>query len=76
MNSSLFVSLQAKNIKDTVDQIRLLERQVAESKTHLNNLVTLNEFCEVMNGLLVRAGTHSVNLDELKNDSTTTRILR
>ncbi|KAF9928816.1 hypothetical protein FBU30_002087 [Linnemannia zychae] len=32
------VDPSAKALKDTIDQIRLLERQVAESKTHLNNI--------------------------------------
>ncbi|KAG0092680.1 hypothetical protein BGZ93_005838 [Podila epicladia] len=50
----------AKNIKDTVDQIRLLERQVAESKTHLNNLVTLNEFCENASPKVIHAAMHAL----------------
>ncbi|KAG0030275.1 hypothetical protein BGZ81_002859 [Podila clonocystis] len=50
----------AKNIKDTVDQIRLLERQVAESKTHLNNLVTLNEFCEDASPKVIHAAMHAL----------------
>ncbi|KAG0036637.1 hypothetical protein BGZ82_003935 [Podila clonocystis] len=51
----------AKNIKDTVDQIRLLERQVAESKTHLNNLVTLNEFCEDASPKIIHAAMHALS---------------
>ncbi|KAF9025771.1 hypothetical protein BGZ52_008510 [Haplosporangium bisporale] len=50
----------AKNIKDTVDQIRLLERQVAESKTHLNNLVTLNELCENASPKVIHAAMHAL----------------
>ncbi|KAF9306723.1 hypothetical protein BGZ74_004168 [Mortierella antarctica] len=50
----------AKNIKDTVDQIRLLERQVAESKTHLNNLVALNEFCENASPKVIHAAMHAL----------------
>jgi hypothetical protein len=53
----ILCSFQAKNIKDTVEQIRLLERQVAESKTHLNNIVTLIQYCEVC-----------LPLEELRND--------
>ncbi|KAG0339737.1 hypothetical protein BG004_006694 [Podila humilis] len=50
----------AKSIKDTVDQIRLLERQVAESKTHLNNLATLNDFCEDASPKVIHAAMHAL----------------
>ncbi|KAF9999640.1 hypothetical protein BGZ80_011293 [Entomortierella chlamydospora] len=50
----------AKNIKDSVDQIRLLERQVAESKTHLNNIVTLLQFCENDSPKVVHAAIHAL----------------
>ncbi|KAF9276693.1 hypothetical protein BGZ68_009842 [Mortierella alpina] len=50
----------AKDIKDTVDQIRLLERQVAESKTHLNNIVTLIQFCENDSSKIIHAAMHAL----------------
>ncbi|KAF9148930.1 hypothetical protein BGX20_006178, partial [Mortierella sp. AD010] len=50
----------AKNIKDLVDQIRLLERQVAESKTHLNNIVALLQFCENDSPKVVHAAIHAL----------------
>ncbi|KAF9951479.1 hypothetical protein BGZ70_000982 [Mortierella alpina] len=53
-------SPSAKDIKDTVDQIRLLERQVAESKTHLNNIVTLIQFCEHDSSKIIHAAMHAL----------------
>ncbi|KAF9345322.1 hypothetical protein BGX26_003284 [Mortierella sp. AD094] len=50
----------AKNIKDSVDQIRLLERQVAESKTHLNNIVALIQFCENDSPKVIHAAIHAL----------------
>ncbi|GJJ69199.1 U3 small nucleolar RNA-associated protein 19 [Entomortierella parvispora] len=50
----------AKIIKDSVDQIRQLERQVAESKTHLNNIVTLIQFCEHESPKVVHAAMHAL----------------
>ncbi|KAG0371055.1 CBF/Mak21 family-domain-containing protein [Gamsiella multidivaricata] len=54
------VDPSAKNIKDTIDHIRLLERQVAESKTHLNNIVTLLEFCEDDSPKVIHAAIHAL----------------
>ncbi|KAI1319755.1 hypothetical protein EDD11_003140, partial [Mortierella claussenii] len=50
----------AKAVKDAVDQIRLLERQVAESKTHLNNIVTLIQFCEDNSPRIIHAAMHAL----------------
>ncbi|KAF9187435.1 hypothetical protein BGZ51_001282 [Haplosporangium sp. Z 767] len=50
----------AKATKDIVDQIRLLERQVAESKTHLNNIVTLLQFCENDSPKVIHAAMHAL----------------
>ncbi|KAF9148329.1 hypothetical protein BG015_009935 [Linnemannia schmuckeri] len=54
------VDPSAKNIKDAVEQIRLLERQVAESKTHLNNIVTLIQFCEDDSSKVIHAAMHAL----------------
>ncbi|KAF8930859.1 CBF/Mak21 family-domain-containing protein [Dissophora ornata] len=50
----------AKSVKDTVDQIRLLERQVAESKTHLNNIVALIQFTENGSPKIIHAAIHAL----------------
>ncbi|KAF9111800.1 hypothetical protein BGX27_004404 [Mortierella sp. AM989] len=54
------IDFSTKNIKDSVDQIRLLERQVAESKTHLNNIVTLIQYCENDSPKVVHAAIHAL----------------
>ncbi|KAF9357905.1 hypothetical protein BGX34_009146 [Mortierella sp. NVP85] len=52
--------LSSKNTKDTVDQIRLLERQVAESKANLNNIVTLLQHCESDSPKVIHAAIHAL----------------
>ncbi|KAG0198449.1 hypothetical protein BGX28_008075 [Mortierella sp. GBA30] len=54
-------SSSAKDIKDAVDQIRLLERQVAESKTYLNNIVTLLQFCDNDSPKIIHAAIHALS---------------
>ncbi|KAG0230878.1 CBF/Mak21 family-domain-containing protein [Mortierella sp. GBAus27b] len=50
----------AKDAKDTIEQIRLLERQVAESKTNLNNIVTLLQHSESDSPKVVHAAIHAL----------------
>ncbi|KAF8976115.1 hypothetical protein BGZ46_008566 [Entomortierella lignicola] len=50
----------AKSIKESVDQIRLLERQVSESKTNLNNIVALIQFCENGSPKVIHAAIHAL----------------
>ncbi|KAF9934147.1 hypothetical protein BGZ65_003868, partial [Modicella reniformis] len=45
---------------DAVDQIRLLERQVAESKANLNNIVTLLQYCESDSSKVIHAAIHAL----------------
>ncbi|KAG0326229.1 hypothetical protein BGZ99_009855 [Dissophora globulifera] len=52
--------LSAKDVKDTIEQIRLLERQVAESKTNLNNIVTLVQFSESDSPKVIHAAIHAL----------------
>ncbi|KAF9916077.1 hypothetical protein BX616_004677 [Lobosporangium transversale] len=49
-----------KAVKDAVDQIRFLERQVAESKTHLNNIVLLLQYCENDSPKIIHAAMHAL----------------
>ncbi|KAG0231437.1 hypothetical protein BGW42_000264 [Actinomortierella wolfii] len=49
-----------KQAKDTIEAIRQLERQVAESKTHLNNIVTLIQHCDNPVPKVIHAAIHAL----------------
>ncbi|KAF9163744.1 hypothetical protein DFQ26_002160 [Actinomortierella ambigua] len=53
-------SASEKQTKETIEAIRQLERQVAESKTHLNNIVTLIQHCDSPVPKVVHAATHAL----------------
>ncbi|KAF9430234.1 hypothetical protein BGZ76_000912 [Entomortierella beljakovae] len=54
------VSSSAKAVKESVDQIRLLEKQIAESKTNFNNIVTLIQLCEDESPKVIHAAIHAL----------------
>ncbi|KAF9585260.1 hypothetical protein BGW38_003158 [Lunasporangiospora selenospora] len=49
-----------KNGKEIVEQIRSMESQIAESKTNLNNLAPLLQFCQHDNPKVIHAAIHAL----------------